>query len=63
MLSLGVCEGKMKKDILGYAHPAKKTETKHIFPSVLNPCMQDLEKKKILMRGFILAIVVLAFCD
>ena len=58
-----VSKAKTKKDTLGYKHPTKKMGTKHLFSSVLNPCMSGLDRRKMSMGGFILAIVILTFCD
>ena len=51
-------KAKMKKNTLGYKHPAKKTETQHILSSVLKPSMSSLDRGKIFMGSFILAIVM-----
>ena len=59
----GVCKAKTKKNTPSYKHPAKKTRTKHIFSSILKPCMCGLDRGKISVGGFILAFVILAFCD
>ena len=39
IVETGLGEAKTKKDTPGYKHPAKKTGTKHVFSSVLNPCI------------------------
>ena len=59
----GVRKAKMKKDTTNYKHPAKKTGTWHILFSVLKPSMNGLDRWKISMGDFILAIVILVFCD
>ena len=44
----GICKPKMKKDNLGYKHPTEKTGTKHIFSSVLIPCIEVLIERRFL---------------
>ena len=59
----GVRKAKMKKDTPGYKHLAKKTGTLHIFSSVLKLSMSGLNRGKIFMGGFVLAIMILSFRD
>ena len=58
-----VRKAKTKKSTPGYKHPAKKTGTQHILSSVLKPSMSGLDRRKVFMGGFILAIVILSFSD